>query len=659
MNSAEQEILSLRSELREHNRRYYVEDAPTVSDYEYDMLMRRLKALEAEHPELVTADSPTQRVGGEALSAFEKVAHEVPMDSLQDMFSREELCEFDARVKEAYPDAEYAVELKIDGLSISLEYIDGALVRGVTRGDGVVGEDVTQNIKTIKSIPLYIENAPKRMILRGEVYMPKASFERINKEREEQGEPLFANPRNAAAGSLRQLDPKIAAERGLDIFIFNLQLVEGKSFATHTETLDYVKALGFKVSPYYNLFKSIDDAFSEILRLGEARESLPFEIDGAVLKVNELSMRETLGRTSKFPKWAAAYKYPPEQKETELLDIVIQVGRTGVLTPNAVLSPVRISGVMVSRATLHNRDFIAERDIRIGDTVIVQKAGDIIPEIVGVVEKKRPENAKPFEMPEACPVCGAPVFSESGEAAVRCVNSECPAQRIRNIIHFASRDAMYIDGLGPAIIEQLEANGLISDAADLYTLEAEKIADIERMGKKSADNLISAIEKTKENDLSRLIFALGIRHVGQKSAKSLAEHFKTLDALSAASEEELCEVYDVGEAMAKSITKWFSLDGSKEFIEKLRRAGVNFEHVSQSIDDRFAGSTFVLTGELSMFTRKEAEAMIEALGGKASSSVSKKTTYVVAGENAGSKLTKANQLGVKVIGEAEFAEMIK
>lgn len=659
MDNIIKELSQLKKEIQEHNRRYYVEDSPSVSDYEYDMLMRRLKEIEKEHPELITSDSPTQRVGGQALSAFESVRHEIPMDSLQDVFSEEELCEFDNRVKATFPDAEYAVELKVDGLSVAVEYENGILVRGVTRGDGITGEDVTSNIKTIKSLPLSIEDAPRRLIVRGEVFMPRDTFYRLNEEREARGESLFANPRNAAAGSLRQLDPQIAAERGLDIIMFNIQLAEGIEFETHAESLDYLKKLGFRVSPYYNIFKTEKEAFAEVTRLGKLRDELPFQIDGAVLKVNRLDMRGELGSTAKFPKWAAAYKYPPEQKTTKLLDIVLQVGRTGVLTPNAVLSPVHIAGVTVSRATLHNKDFIAERDIMIGDTVIVQKAGDIIPEIVGVIKDKRPDDAVCFEMPEVCPVCGAPVFSDDGEAAVRCVNAECPAQRIRNIIHFASRDAMDIDGLGPAVVEQLVDNGLIRDAADLYALEAEQIAGIERMGEKSATNLINAIEKTKANDLSRLIFALGIRHVGQKAGKSLAEHFETLDALIAASEEDIKKVYDVGDAMAKSITRWFAMDDSRLFIEKLRTAGVNMEFLGEKRGSAFAGMTFVLTGALTKFTRSEAEERIESLGGKASSSVSKKTSYVVAGENAGSKLTKANALGVPVITEDEFLEMLE
>ncbi len=658
MDEIKKELEQLKKELNEHNRRYYVEDSPSISDYEYDMLMRRLKEIEADNPELITPDSPTQRVGGEALEAFEAVTHEIPMDSLQDVFSKEELCEFDDRVKRVFSDAEYAVELKIDGLSVSVEYENGVLKRGVTRGDGITGEDVTSNIKTIKSLPLKIENAPSRLIVRGEVYMSRETFSRLNEERELRGESLLANPRNAAAGSLRQLDPKLCAERSLDIIIFNVQLAEGVEFKTHSESLDWLKRLGFRTSPYYKTFSCINDAFEEVLRLGNMRDELPFQIDGAVLKVNQIDMRAELGRTAKFPKWAAAYKYPPEKKETKLLDIILQVGRTGVLTPNAVLEPVHISGVTVSRATLHNRDFIRERGIMIGDTVIVQKAGDIIPEIVGVVKDKRPDDAYEFVMPENCPVCGAAVYSDESEAAVRCINSECPAQRIRNIIHFASRDAMDIDGLGPAVIEQLVERGLIKDSADLYSLDVASVAEIERMGEKSATNLIKAIEMTKDNDLSRLLFALGIRHVGQKAGKSLAEHFGSLEDIMSAGEDELKAAYDVGEAMAKSIIKWFSLDDSKVFVEKLKSAGVNTKFKGEKRGVAFAGKTFVLTGALTKFTRSEAEEKIEQLGGKASSSVSKKTSFVVAGENAGSKLTKANDLGITVLSEDEFLDML-
>lgn len=658
MDNARREINELREIINAHNISYYVNDNPQVSDFEYDMLMRKLKKLEAEYPELVTEDSPTQRVGGSPLSSFESYTHPVAMDSLQDVFSYEELQAFDARVREVVDNPEYIVELKIDGLSVAIEYENGRLVRGVTRGDGVTGEVVTSNIKTIRSVPLGIKNAPERLIVRGEVFMPREVFEKINIQREIEEQPLLKNPRNAAAGSLRQLDPKIAAERELDIIIFNMQMQQGGEVQdNHRASLDYLKSLGFKVSPEYNTFNSIEAAFEEIQRLGELRGELPFEIDGAVVKVNSFSERERLGRTAKFPKWAAAYKYPPEQKETVLKDIVIQVGRTGVLTPNAVLEPVHLAGVTVSRATLHNRDFIREKNIMIGDTVIVQKAGDIIPEICGVVLEKRPPDAVPFNMPEVCPVCATPVYSDEDEAAVRCPSSSCPAQLIRNVIHFASRDAMDIEGLGPAIVEVLINKKLISDAADLYTLKREQVAEIERMGEKSADNLINAIEKSRGNDLSRLIFGLGIRHVGQKAAKVLAKHFKTLDALKNASKEELVSIFDVGEATAESLKKWFELDNSNKLIEKLREAGVNMESQIIISDDRLANKIFVLTGTLEKFTRDEASERIERLGGKTASSVSKKTTYVVAGEAAGSKLRKAQELGITVLSEQEFIEM--
>lgn len=653
----EEKARALRERLNEYNRQYYVLDNPTISDYEYDMLMRELIALEQAHPELRTPDSPTQRVGGEALSAFESYRHPVPLDSLQDVFSFEELAAFDARVREMIPEPEYAVELKIDGLSVALEYENGLLVRGVTRGDGVVGEVVTANLKTIRSIPLRIENAPPRLIVRGEVFMPYQVFLRLNEEREEREEAPFKNPRNAAAGSLRQLDPKIAAERGLDIIVFNLQLAEGAAPKTHTESLDWLARLGFKVSPYYHTFLTIEAAFQEIQKLGELRGTLPFQIDGAVVKVNDLAAREQLGKTAKYPKWAAAFKYPPEQKETVLRDIVIQVGRTGVLTPNAVLEPVHLAGVTVSRATLHNADFIEEKGLMIGDTVVVQKAGDIIPEIVRVVPEKRPQDARPFHMPETCPVCGAQVFRDPDEAAIRCQNTDCPAQRMRNIIHFAARDAMDIDGLGPAIVEALLREELIADAADLYALQADQIAQIERMGEKSAANLIAAIEKSKGNDLSRLIYALGIRHVGQKTGKLLAQHFHTMDELAAADLDALVAVDDIGLATAESLKNWFALPESQRILQRLQAAGVCMESRQTVTDTRFAGMTFVLTGALSRFTRDRASELIEQLGGRVSSSVSKKTSYVVAGEDAGSKLRRAQELSIPVLNEEEFIAM--
>jgi len=655
MEKLKQELDQLKQTLQHYSTLYYVQDAPAVSDYEYDMLMNRLKEIEALHPEWITDDSPTQRVGGAVLEQFESYPHPIPMDSLQDAFSKEEVLAFDGRVREIVSEPQYVVECKIDGLSVSLEYENGKLVRGVTRGDGVVGEVVTNNIRTIRSLPLSLSNAPDRLIVRGEVYMSREVFLQLNEEREDRGEALFANPRNAAAGSLRQLDSKIAAERKLDIIIFNLQLADGTEFQSHSESLDYLKSLGFPVSPYYRSFSSIEDAFDEVLRLGELRGDLPFQIDGAVIKVNQVSERARLGKTSKFPKWAIAYKYPPEQKQTLLRDIVIQVGRTGVLTPNAVLEPVRVAGVTVSRATLHNRDFIKERDIRIGDTVVVQKAGDIIPEIVRVVPEKRPQDAVPFVMPSHCPACGSAVFQDEDEAAVRCQSADCPAQIRRNIIHFASRAAMDIEGLGPALVDLLVEEKLVSDSADLYQLRAADLAMLPRMGAKSAQNLIDAIEKTKENDLGKLLFALGIRHVGQKTAKILSQHFGTMDALKAASEEELCMIGDVGPAIAHSIVNWFS--SADAFLQKLRDAGLNFSDISEIVDSRFEGAVFVLTGALSKFTRDEASVLIQKFGGKVASSVSKKTTYVVAGEDAGSKLRKAQELGVAVLSEEDFLAM--
>lgn len=652
------ELNKLKEEIRRHDISYYVYDSPTVSDYEYDMLMRRLKEIEARHPELITPDSPTRRIGGKPLESFGSHTHAVPMDSLQDVFSFDELRDFDTRIRDAVGYPEYVVELKVDGLSVSLEYENGVLIRGVTRGDGITGEDVTSNVRTIRSVPLYVENAPERLLVRGEVFMPKDVFEKINRQRELNDLPLLANPRNAAAGSLRQLDPKITAERELDIIIFNLQAISGAEFETHSESLDYLKKLGFKVSPYYKAFKTIDEVIEEISRLGELRGKLPFQIDGAVVKVNRIEYQSRIGRTTKFPKWAAAYKYPPERKETVLEDIVINVGRTGVLTPNAVLKPVHLAGVTVRRATLHNRDYIAEKDIMIGDTVVVRKAGDIIPEIVEVVFDKRPSDARRFEMPELCPVCGGEVFNDKSEAAVRCLNTDCPAQITRNIIHFASRDAMDIEGLGSAVVEQLVENGLIRDAADLYYLEKERVADIERMGDKSAENLLNAIEKSKQNDLSRLLFAFGIRHVGQKAASQIAARFKTLDAIKEADFESLISVRDIGEATAESLISWFKLDSSNRIIGKLKNAGVNMSSGFEMERDVFGGKTFVLTGTLSGYSRKDASGIIERLGGNVSSSVSKKTDYVLAGSDAGSKLTKAKELGVAIITEQEFEKLI-
>ena len=649
------ELVSL---INYHAKKYYTEDAPEISDYEYDMLNRELVSLEEQYPEYRSPQSPSLRVGGAILKGFEEVRHEVPLDSMQDAFSYDEIRDFDRRVRQTFTDVEYVVELKIDGLSVALEYIDGKFVRGATRGDGTVGEDITENLKTVKSIPLTLyEPYPHRLIVRGEVYMPRKSFEELNREREENGENLFANPRNAAAGSLRQLDSRVTAKRNLDIFVFNLQLTDGKTPETHTESLDYMKSLGFRVSPYYNMFRAVDDVIDEIERLGEKREGLSFDIDGAVVKVNSLSQRKTLGSTVKFPRWQIAFKYPPEKKETLLEDIQINVGRTGVLTPLAILKPVTVAGSVVSKATLHNKDFIAEKDIRIGDTVVIQKAGDVIPAIDGVVLSKRPDNAAPFRMPEKCPVCGEPVAADADSPFVRCINSECPAQLMRNIVHFVSKDAMDIEGCGVQQIERFISCGLIASAADLYTLDFDKIRNMDRYGDKSAENLKNAIEKSKSNNLDRLVYALGIREVGSKAAKILCERFKTLDALIAADENQLVSVGDIGEITAENIIDFFRTPKNLELIENLRKAGLNFTYVSDRVSDIFAGMTFVLTGALPSYTREEASAIIESLGGKTSSSVSKKTTFVLAGEDAGSKLEKARALGIRVIDEREFREM--
>ena len=656
--TAKEQIEQLRRELEQHNYNYYVLDNPTISDFEYDRLLRSLENLEHEHPELITPDSPTQRVGGMAANSFASVTHRVPLESLQNAFDFDELRDFDRRVREMIPDADYIVEPKIDGLSVALEYENGYFVRGATRGDGTVGEDVTENLRTIKSIPLKLENAPANLIIRGEVFMPKSVFERLNAEREARGENLFANPRNAAAGSLRQLDPKIVAERKLDALIFNIQYVEDKVFETDSASLDWLEALKFKVVPRIRAV-SIEEAAEHISAVGENRDQYSYDIDGAVVKLNNLSSRELLGSTAKFPRWATAYKYPPEQKESVVQDIVVQVGRTGVLTPKAVVAPVRLAGTTVTNATLHNQDFITEKDIRIGDTVLVQKAGEIIPEIVRVVLEKRPADAVAYHLPDSCPVCGAPVVRDEDGAHIRCTGAECPAQLLRNLTHFASRDAMDIEGLGPAVVEALVDAGFVKIPSDLYCLDAQSVASLDRMGKKSAENLIAAIERSKSNDLSRLLFGFGIRQVGQKAAKVIAAHFGTLEALCAASVDELTTINDVGEITARNIVDWLSNDQSKHLIDALRSVGVNMTSNAEQVGDRLAGKTFVLTGTLEQFTRDEAGAMIEKLGGKVSGSVSKKTSYVVAGEAAGSKLKKANELGIPVLTETEFLAMIE
>ncbi len=653
---SKQRAEELRESLNYHSHKYYVEDAPEIEDFEYDMMLRELENIEEKYPELVTADSPTRRVGGKADGQFEPVVHEVRMESLQDAFSFDELCEFDNRVKEAVPNAVYVVEPKIDGLSVSVEYENGVFKIGSTRGDGNIGEDVSANLCTIGAIPLKIkENLPK-IEVRGEVYMPHKTFNEIVEQQEILGEKPFKNPRNAAAGSLRQKDPKITAKRKLDIFCFNVQQIEGKTLSGHKESLDYLKELGFKTVPFYTKCNTIDEAIEEIKNIGNKRGELPFDIDGAVIKVDDFSQRSLLGSTAKFPKWAIAFKYPPEEKETILHDIEINVGRTGVLTPTAILSPVLLAGTTVSRATLHNEDFIKEKNICLGDTVIVRKAGDIIPEVLTVT--KHADNAVPYEMPKICPSCGEPVFREEGEAAVRCLNTECPAQLLRNIIHFCSRDAMDIEGLGWSVAELLVKNDLVKTPADIYSLTKEQISPLDRMGDLSAQNLVDAINKSKENDVAKLIFALGIRHIGQKAANLLAERFGKMSEIMNASEEDILTIDGFGTIMAKSVADYFKTKSNRELIDDLMAHGLNMKYLKEVKDSRFAGKTFVLTGTLSKFTRNEASAIIESFGGKTSSSVSKKTSYVLAGEEAGSKLKKANDLGITVISEEQFGKMI-
>ena len=658
MDDIKREIEALRAEIEEHNRHYYDEDAPIISDFEYDALLRRLEELEAAHPEFFDPNSPTQHVGGTAKSTFAPVVHEVPLESLNDVFSFEELRAFDERVSAAVSGREYSVEPKIDGLSMSLEYENGVFVRGATRGDGVTGEDVTENLKTVRNLPKRLKNAPPRLIVRGEVYMSRAVFEELNAARAERGEALLANPRNAAAGSMRQQDPKVAAARKLDICVFNVQKAEGVSFSTHAESLDALESYGFYVVPHAVL-SDMDAVCERIREIGESRDRFPYDIDGAVVKINSLAEREALGSTAKAPRWAAAYKYPPEVKESVVRDIAVQVGRTGVLTPKAVIEPVRLAGTTVTNATLHNQDFITKLDVRIGDTVRVRKAGEIIPEVLEVVKEKRPGWAVPYHLPERCPECGAPIVRDEDGAAMRCTGAECPAQRLRNIVHFASREAMDIEGLGESVAENLISAGLLTTPAGIYYLNAADVAKLDRMGKKSAENLMNAIEKSKSAGLARLLCAFGIRQVGSKAGKVLAARFGTLDKLMAAGEEELRDIPDIGEITAKSVCEWFASEQSQHQIRLLREAGVSFESAETVKDTRFAGMTFVLTGTLPTYTRDEAAQIIESFGGKVSGSVSKKTACVLAGEAAGSKLTKAQALGVRIIDEAEFNEMIK
>ncbi len=654
---AKVKVAQLTEELNYHNDRYYNHDDPVISDYEYDALLRDLENLEADFPQLLSPSSPTQRVGGSRGEKFSPVTHTVPMESLHDSFSHDEIRDFDRKVREVIPHPVYVVEPKFDGLSVSCEYRNGVFVRGSTRGDGTVGEDVTENLMTIKSLPKRLADAPAFLEVRGEVYMSVATFERIVSEQENNGEKPFKNPRNAAAGSLRQKDARITARRNLDIFVFNIQAVEGMSFTTHTQTLDYLTELGFPTA-YYHSFDNIDEVLGEIERIDAHRGDLPCDIDGAVVKVNNLSDRITLGSTAKFPRWAEAYKYPPEEKETELLDIEINVGRTGALTPVGVFKPILLAGTTVSRATLHNEDFIRERDIHIGDTVLVRKAGEIIPEVLSV--SKHAEHGEEFRFPAFCPSCGSKIIREEGEAAARCTNTDCPAQLLRHLIHFVSRDAMDIDGLGPAVLEQLLSVGMIKSFSDLYRLEAEPLSQLDRMGMKSAQNLIDAIEKSKHAEIYRLVYALGIRHIGEKAAKLLCEHFLSVENLFTATVDEICEIDGYGTIMAEAVADYFSLDATRALIDELKALGVEMKPLEkQEKEGVFLGKTFVLTGTLPTMSRKEASALIEQNGGKTSSSVSKKTDYVLAGEDAGSKLTKAQSLGVTVISEEELLSMLQ
>lgn len=654
-------INELTDKLNHHNYQYYALDAPEISDFEFDALLKELEELEEKYPELKKSNSPTSRVGGMAVSAFNEVIHNVPMQSLQKAFSKSEIIDFDRRVREFIAKPEYVVEHKIDGLSVSIEYVNGELVRGSTRGDGITGEDVTENIKTIRSIPLKLYDDIPYLEVRGEVFMPNAAFEKLNATLEETEQPLFANPRNAAAGSLRQLDSKIAAKRNLDIFVFNIQQIEGVEIKSHIEGLRFLKKQGFKTILNDKTFKNIEDAYTEIEKIGDERDSLYFGIDGAVIKVNDFASREQMGSTAKFPRWAIAYKYPAEQQTTVIRDIKIQVGRTGVLTPLAILDTVRIAGSNVSKATLHNIDYIKEKDIRINDTVVVEKAGDIIPAVVEVVKNKRTGIEMEFNMPEFCPKCGAEVVREEGEAAYRCTGISCPAQRLRNIIHFVSRNAMDIDGLGVSNIEKLVENDLIQNATDLYYLDFEKASELRGFGEKWAKNLSDSLEKSKSNPLYRLIFGLGIRHIGEKAAKILAAHYKNIDNLMNATVDEMIQLNDFGEIMANSVFEFMNQQQNIDFINRLKAAGVDCVEINNSdnTDKRFEGKTFVLTGTLQKYKRSDASEIIENLGGKTSSSVSKKTSYVLAGTDAGSKLTKANSLGITVISEDEFEEMIK
>ena len=655
---AQHRLESLREQIRYHGRKYYTEDDPEISDFEYDQLYHQLETLEAQFPELVTPDSPTQKVGGAVYNTFAPVTHQVPLESLHDSFSEEEMRDFDRRVRETAGDVEYVVEPKFDGLSVALEYRDGVFVRGSTRGDGVTGEDVTENIRTIRQVPKVLKESVPFLEVRGEVYMSDESFERLCERQELLEEKPFKNPRNAAAGSLRQKDPKITAQRELSIFVFNVQQVQGKELSCHDQSLGWLKELGFPVAPIYRKTGDIDQVLAFIQEIGEKRGEFSFPIDGAVIKVNQFAQREELGSTAKFPRWAEAFKYPPEEKETTLLEIEVNVGRTGVLTPTGRFEPVTLAGTTVSRATLHNQDFISEKDIRVGSRVVLRKAGEIIPEVVAVLSS--PEGSEPYRLPEVCPSCGEQVTRVEGEAATRCTNPQCPAQLLRNLIHFASRDAMDIDGLGPAILEQLLQAGMVHSPADLYTLVTEALQKLDRFGKKSAENLVAAIQRSKENDLYRLVYALGIPHIGAKAAQVLCGAFPSMDKLEEATEEEVAQIEGFGGIMAKEVAAYFQKESTRELIARLKELGLNMEAQRQETQGTsLAGSTFVLTGTLPTMSRKEATQLIESHGGKVTSSVSKKTSYVLAGEEAGSKLEKARQLEIPVLTEEELLQMLE
>lgn len=656
LEQARKRVQELRKTIEHHAKLYYDLDAPTLSDYEYDALTRELRALEEQYPSLVTPDSATQKVGGTPARGFEKVTHAVRMESLLDAFSEEEIREFDLRVRETVETPRYVVEAKIDGLSVSLEYRDGVFVRGSTRGDGTVGEDVTENLRTVRDIPKTLPDAPAFLEVRGEVYMPRASFEALVAQQELYGKPPFKNPRNAAAGSLRQKDATVTAQRQLSIFVFNVQQLEGATLTSHSASLDYLKALSFTVSPYYTCYDTIEEALAEIRRIGQLRNTLPFDIDGAVIKVDDLAQRALMGSTAKFPRWAIAFKYPPEEKETVLRHIDIQVGRTGVLTPTATFDTITLAGTSVSRAILHNEDFIREKDVRIGDTILVRKAGDIIPEVVSV--SAHAQDSVPFEMPHVCPSCGEPVARPEDEAALRCTNPECPAQLLRNLIHFASRNAMDIDGLGEAVMTKLVEKGFVHQVSDIFSLQKEQLLQLDKFKDRSAENLLAAIQQAKGCNLDKLVFALGIRNIGEKAALLLAEKFRTMDALAAATEEEILAIDGMGEIMATSITEFFARAGTRDLLQRLRQAGVNFRYEGAEKTDLLAGKTLVVTGTLPTLSRAEAEALIVQNGGKAAGSVSKKTAFVVAGEAAGSKLTKARELGIPVLTEEELLQMV-